>query len=556
MINLSDKLTAKTIDHVVADSHEIEYEKGKTTTKGNTVADELTNLANSKVNSNESNVSIIKDNDDTFYFADGNRNVIAKITKDGLQSIKFLDKDGNEIVYTSIEKSIKDKIKQDGFYFTDAAGNVIASIDKKGIHAVNIYEDGSNTPKSGWLNGKTIFSLCDSLGAGGAWQTLLAEMSGAKFDQKLNGSQENMNNGTSLSMGGAATLNTLFYGYEGYPKGLSSQQQRAMNFVKLDETVYGAKDLLLIENINDLNYFRDVDKAEDITSIPSIFVKHTPIFKDRIFATAVTARDYFTKNYVDVLTGIEPNVGTSLNFQIQTKGYDLTINSGATTAGTFTVNIGSESYPITVNSGMSAKEIAQSIYAFRFNGFKTSIDGATVKLTAELDDYIEATITCETDTDATYSLNRTENGLSYYPWVFKSHDVKGWQDISNWDYAASLGFISAVKGLFEYLAAETPKTKIVYVIAPRFMHKWNKFLRTDGTVDMEAYNNDEEVASYNEFIKAQIKVCELYNIEYVNLAKELGWNQANMKRVYGEGTIHWNSKGSEDIANFLFRKLN
>ena len=45
MINLSDKLTAKTIDHVVADSHEIEYEKGKTTTKGNTVADELTNLA-------------------------------------------------------------------------------------------------------------------------------------------------------------------------------------------------------------------------------------------------------------------------------------------------------------------------------------------------------------------------------------------------------------------------------------------------------------------------------------------------------------------------------
>ena len=46
MINLSDKLTAKTIDHVVADSHEIEYEKGKTTTKGNTVADELNINAN------------------------------------------------------------------------------------------------------------------------------------------------------------------------------------------------------------------------------------------------------------------------------------------------------------------------------------------------------------------------------------------------------------------------------------------------------------------------------------------------------------------------------
>ena len=53
MINLSDKLTAKTIDHVVADSHEIEYEKGKTTTKGNTVADELTNLAQKAKNADK-----------------------------------------------------------------------------------------------------------------------------------------------------------------------------------------------------------------------------------------------------------------------------------------------------------------------------------------------------------------------------------------------------------------------------------------------------------------------------------------------------------------------
>ena len=52
------------------------------------VSTKLNDLANSKVNSNESNVSIIKDNDDTFYFADGNGNVIAKIDKDGLHVTK------------------------------------------------------------------------------------------------------------------------------------------------------------------------------------------------------------------------------------------------------------------------------------------------------------------------------------------------------------------------------------------------------------------------------------------------------------------------------------
>lgn len=488
---------------------------------------------------------------DRFVFCDKFGKILAFIDSKGIKAVQFIDKEGNTIKYLHIETS-----REEEFVFCDKFGNVIAKIDNKGIHSINIKEDTSEETKSGWLNGKTIFSLCDSLGAGGGWQKLLAEMSGAKFDQELNGSQENMNNGASLSQGGSATLNTLFYGYEGQPKGLASQQQRAMNFVSLDESIHGTKDFLLIENINDLNYFRDVDKAEDISTLPSVFIKHTPIYKNRIFATAVEARNFFLENYTEVLSSIDPNVGTSLNFQLQTNGYDLTINNSSNTEGTFTVKIGSESYPITINSGMSAEEIAQAIYTFRFNGFKTSLDGATLKFTAESDEYIEAVISCETTTNVTYSLNRTESGIGYYQWLFMSKDINDWLDIDNWKYSAVIGFVSAVKGLFEYLATETPKTKLIYLIAPRFMHKWNKFLRADGTIDMEAYNNDTEVKTYEEFIKAQIKVCELYNIEYINLAKDLGWNQSNMKRVYGESTIHWNNNGNIDIANYLFRKLN
>lgn len=44
MINISDKFTAKTMDGIVADSHQIQYEQGKTTQRGDTVADKITEL--------------------------------------------------------------------------------------------------------------------------------------------------------------------------------------------------------------------------------------------------------------------------------------------------------------------------------------------------------------------------------------------------------------------------------------------------------------------------------------------------------------------------------
>ena len=49
MINISDKFTAKTMDGIVADSHQIQYEQGKTTQRGDTVADKITELEGKSV---------------------------------------------------------------------------------------------------------------------------------------------------------------------------------------------------------------------------------------------------------------------------------------------------------------------------------------------------------------------------------------------------------------------------------------------------------------------------------------------------------------------------
>lgn len=55
MINISDKFTAKTMDGIVADSHQIQYEQGKTTQRGDTVADKITEL-DTQINGEEARV--------------------------------------------------------------------------------------------------------------------------------------------------------------------------------------------------------------------------------------------------------------------------------------------------------------------------------------------------------------------------------------------------------------------------------------------------------------------------------------------------------------------
>jgi hypothetical protein len=71
MINLADKLTAKTVEHLVANSNEIAYSEGDTSTRENkdTVADKLTQLIQSKVYLTEEEYLSLGDNvrDDVEY---------------------------------------------------------------------------------------------------------------------------------------------------------------------------------------------------------------------------------------------------------------------------------------------------------------------------------------------------------------------------------------------------------------------------------------------------------------------------------------------------------
>ena len=157
MINLSDKLTAKTIDHVVADSHEIEYEKGKTTTKGNTVADELTNLAQKKADKETMNTELAKKFDKVSVVQETgtatDKVMSQKVVTDNLTELQntvfplevSLSIDKHLLEYTSSEQSIKAtySIKRKGSPVTPTAlalsvDGSLVSIDVKQADTVTV----------------------------------------------------------------------------------------------------------------------------------------------------------------------------------------------------------------------------------------------------------------------------------------------------------------------------------------------------------------------------------------------------------------------------------
>lgn len=133
--------------------------------------------------------------DDAFYITDKDGNVIAKIDKDGIDSVGI--KVNGEDVAAGNADIINEY--QNALYVADKNGNVILKVDKNGLDAVGI---GGKT--DGPYTGKELISIGDSLSTGGKWQEWIAKWTGCNFDENINTN----GNGEypAMSIGGTAIM--------------------------------------------------------------------------------------------------------------------------------------------------------------------------------------------------------------------------------------------------------------------------------------------------------------------------------------------------------------
>ena len=192
----------------------------------------------------ELNESIKFSLDEYLYIVDSQKNVVAKVDKDGIHSIKvkaasFVDENDKPIGESSIEDIYP--MYNSVLYITDNIGNVVAKITKEGIETLKVSADNFTTRDGSPIDSRykdfELFSLGDSLCGSGQWQIQCARNLGCSFSQ-----ERNVKGGSMLSVGGTAS----------YGDGFDCMPWRARNLVNAGyiEGV-GSNAIIVLENVND-----------------------------------------------------------------------------------------------------------------------------------------------------------------------------------------------------------------------------------------------------------------------------------------------------------------
>lgn len=175
------------------------------------------------------------DSKDTLYIVDTNGKIIAKISKDGIDTVGY-KKHGEDFVPGSVDVL---ETYDDVFYIADGNGNVIFKASKDGIEGVNISASSPSPYKD-----KVLISIGDSLSAHDKWQKWLVEWWGCTFDDDAN---VNGKDGHSpMAKGGTAVI----------PNSVDSIYIRA-----LDAHYYNPDVIILYAGQNDVPHFGSVTEV-------------------------------------------------------------------------------------------------------------------------------------------------------------------------------------------------------------------------------------------------------------------------------------------------------
>lgn len=231
---------------------------------------------------------------DGFYLTDVNGYVIAKVTNNGIQSVGFLNKNGEDLA--GVSNDIKLLLQPDGFHFVDYLGYVIGKITAAGFQGIDFLDKDGNSLRATVLNtlikGKQFYSLGDSLSAANLWQPKLAELTNSTFNAALNLS-------APLSVGGTRTggVNT------------TCGQWRAKLLFDLNVN----PEVILIENINDLNIISSLGTINDEPFMLSNIITYPSTFASLAVLNTWLADGSFA-TYLASFATIDKKIGSGIRF--------------------------------------------------------------------------------------------------------------------------------------------------------------------------------------------------------------------------------------------------
>lgn len=386
------------------------------------------------------------------------------------------------------------------------------------------------------LYGKTLWTLCDSLGASNVWQKRLSEITGIVFDAELNNLPS-----APISVGGTRSN----------PNSASGGQQRAKNLV----SYVGKKniDIVIYECINDLYNVTGFDgNVGNIEDAPFFRKKDIPIIPETQCTTYAEAKQYFENNISTIVSNIstsERETGLMVNITYGSNenkryGAEIEITSKASSSGTIMVRAGGTRNYISVTPEMTIDDIINSIINYSFGtGWKAiKISNSKVRIVFFQENVYGVEVQTN-DTGITYTMKDCGNISLYYRYYFGDSTEESISNSANWkEYVSQY---SMYKGLIQYLTTNLPMSKI-YFMFPNTLWASDKdtdLLDSNSKFSYDLYMKSTRTKAYKEIKKIQKEVCDYYSIPFLDVENNSHINWFNRLQYYNNGDIHPKDEG-------------
>jgi hypothetical protein len=513
---------------------------------------------NTKLNKSTTGEAKVLDDSKSFKFTDGDGNVFGEIAVEGTKSLNFqvIDPITKEVFATINKNWITDLLDKfndtniediriasntEGFYFVDSLGNLMAKINSEGLQSIKFLDkngDEIGTPPKK-LEGEFVVSLGDSHAT--AWLDSFCEYTGASWSSDLQ-----------------TYIRNNQYNYEGYGK-LQGIAQALKQYLIDNPTI--VVDRIFIENVHySVGNGTINDVAEFFDNVETYGTTYGS------WQNLIDNRGIDKPAFIDSLT---PTLKTALKFNYNTSKTTIQFSSaGVLNAGTITLTIDGNAFPITVTNGMTLIEAVTLLNDWNFDTYLTDWGNASTKGQTRTD----GTIVLNYDGSATAVLptidfNDGGTGMvldssvlgtttsSFYDY-FASVDLSEWQDYTLWVASNGTHFYRRVKGLMGYLQETFPEIKIaIWAVQwlsvsdvptdPNSFQKETSVGSGEYIIDIDAYFNDPSVANYMLAKKGFKEIAERYNVPYYDVDSNCGITIHNMFSggYYAANNLHPLPKG-------------
>lgn len=477
-----------------------------------------------------------------------------EITKDGDELIVASNKSGPANVPFLSKK-------------TDAthATNIISSTDggaiqeqrivcEKGVYIVCIYshpttdvtvltkieypvdeQKEENKRNRGFLYGKTIVSLGDSLSTSGLWQNELVKR-GAIFNFEKNYTEGQLN----YSEGGTVTCDA---------KDVNCGHIRAKRLVE-DGIVI--PDVIFIENVNDSRLAPppNHDTPSNIDDEPFFLtdvINYATTYNSK--QDAITA---WENNFASIVGTVAAKKGVAFLLKYKVSAKVFTINSAPTQNGYIEITAtGNDVKRITLTTSDTIATVIEKILAYDYSGWtdtKKSSDAVifSPSITGDVD------ITANT-CGLTFT-KTTEESTNSIARCFCSVDVSKWNDKTVWK--ENPGLFASYKGIVEYLQTAFPTAQIVFFIPETWGFNYNAsiYKRADGTIDVDKIAKSYNYVGY--LYNLQKQFCERYNLRVIDVRGKCGANYINISQFNAPDEVHPKELGYQRWGEQIVRELN